>query len=114
YGSTNSEANRELCGRIWSSLRRQGLVVEREVTQLFDPVAGVFLADRFVKGKCPKCGTPDQYGDNCEACGAAYAATDLVEPKSVHTGASPEIRSAPHFFVQIEQMREFLAEWTSW
>ncbi len=113
YGSTNSEANRELCGRIWSSLRRQGLVVEREVTQLFDPVAGVFLADRFVKGKCPKCGTPDQYGDNCEACGAAYAATDLVEPKSVHTGASPEIRSAPHFFVQIEQMREFLAEWTS-
>ena len=70
YGSTNSDANRELCGEVWSSLRKAGLVAERDVTQLFDAKAGVFLADRFVKGKCPRCGTPDQYGDSCDKCGS--------------------------------------------
>lgn len=112
YGSTNSPENRALCESIWSSLREAGLVVQRDVTQLFDPKAGVFLADRFVKGSCPNCGTSDQYGDNCESCGAAYAATDLVAPKSVHTGVTPEVRSAPHAFVQIERLHEFLNEWT--
>lgn len=112
YGSTNSEENRARCAEIWAALRRQGLVVEREVVQFFDPEAGVFLADRFVKGTCPKCGAPDQYGDSCERCGAAYSATDLVNPRSAHTGARPEVRSAPHFFVQIEQLHDFLEEWT--
>ncbi len=111
FGSTNSDSNRELCAQVWAGLRQKGLVVEREVTQLFDPKAGVFLADRFVKGSCPKCSAVDQYGDNCENCGAAYAATDLADPKSVYTGATPEARSAPHYFVEIEQLHEFLTEW---
>ena len=112
YGSTNSDANRELCAIFWQRLEAAGLIAVREVTQLFDPEAGVFLADRFVKGKCPRCGTPDQYGDNCEHCGAAYAATDLVEPRSVYSGAAPELRASSHHFVQIEQLHEFLESYT--
>ena len=112
YGSTNSDANRELCALFWERLSAAGLVVRRDVTQLFDPDAGVFLADRFVKGKCPRCGTADQYGDNCENCGAAYAATDLIEPRSVYSGGIPEVRAAPHYFVQIEQLHEFLEAYT--
>src|SRR5690606_23005363 len=112
YGSTNSPANRELCGYFWRKLREAGRVVNAEVTQLFDVAQGVFLADRFVKGTCPKCGATDQYGDNCEKCGATYSATDLVNPKSVHTGTTPEVRSAPHCFVQVEQLHEFLSAWT--
>src|ERR1043165_292767 len=77
YGSTNSDSNRVLCAEFWRALRGAGLVVERDVTQLFDPQAGVFLADRFVKGTCPRCGTPDQYGDSCENCQSTYAPTDL-------------------------------------
>src|SRR5262245_36585660 len=69
YGSTHSEETRVLCGEIWQALRQKGLVSEKEVTQLFDPKAGVFLADRFVKGACPRCGAPDQYGDSCDRCG---------------------------------------------
>ena len=112
YGSTNSPSNRALCAEFWRALRQANLVVEREVTQLFDPEAGVFLADRFVKGSCPRCGSPDQYGDSCERCQSTYAATDLKEPRSTLTGATPEIRSAKHFFVQIEALHEFLTEWT--
>ena len=112
YGSTNSDANRELCGIFWQRLEAAGLIAVREVTQLFDPTEGVFLADRFVKGKCPRCGTPDQYGDNCESCGAAYAATDLIEPRSVYSGAPPELRASTHHFVQIEQLHDFLAAYT--
>ncbi len=112
YGSTNSEANARLCHEIWGKLRAAGLVSEREVTQLFDPKAGVFLADRFVKGTCPKCGAPDQYGDSCEKCGSAYTAADLKEPKSTLSGATPEVRSAMHLFVDIEKTRPFLDEWT--
>ena len=112
YGSTNSERNREYCAEIWSALRKNGFVVERDVTQLFDPKAGVFLADRFVKGSCPKCGTPDQYGDSCDNCGSTYAPTELKDPVSTLSGARPEIRSAPHLFVQIEKLHGFLTEWT--
>ena len=112
FGSTNSAHNRALCGEIWSSLRQKELVVEREVTQLFDPKAGVFLADRFVRGTCPKCGTPDQYGDSCDSCGSTYTPADLKDPVSTLSDARPEIRSAPHFFVQIEKLHDFLASWT--
>ncbi len=112
YGSTNSAENYELCQQIWSSLRQQGLIVEREVSQLYDPQAGTFLADRFVKGTCPKCKSPDQYGDNCDKCGATYSPADLIDPKSVHSGATPEIRSALHLFVELEQLHGFLEEWT--
>jgi methionyl-tRNA synthetase len=112
YGSTDSDSNRRLCGEIWSRLRARGLVVSRDVQQLYDPQAGVFLADRFVKGTCPKCNTADQYGDSCEQCGAAYTPADLVDPVSTLSGARPEVRSAEHLFVTLEPLHEFLTTWT--
>jgi methionyl-tRNA synthetase len=112
YGSTHSQANRELCGVFWKSLRAAGLVSEREVTQLYDPKAGTFLADRFVKGTCPKCKSPDQYGDSCDKCHSTYAPTDLIDPVSTLSGATPELRAANHLFINTEQMRPFLTEWT--
>jgi len=112
YGSTDSDANSRLCGEIWSRLRARGLVVSRDVQQLYDPQAGVFLADRFVKGTCPKCQAADQYGDSCEQCGAAYTPADLVDPVSTLSGARPEVRSAEHLFVTLEPLHDFLATWT--
>jgi methionyl-tRNA synthetase len=112
YGSTNSEENRALCGEFWVALRDAGLVREEIVSQLFDAEAGIFLADRFVIGTCPKCGEPDQYGDSCDKCSATYAAADLIDPRSTFTGAAPEMRKSPHVFVQIEKFHEFLDEWT--
>lgn len=112
YGSTNSPQNRELCHRIWKSIRAAGLVAERDVEQLYDPQAGTFLADRFVKGICPKCGSADQYGDNCDKCGATYSPADLVQPKSTLSGATPELRKAKHLFIELEQLHEFLSGWT--
>lgn len=112
YGSTHSSQNRDLCHLIWKSLREDGYVVEREVTQLFDPEAKQFLADRFVKGTCPKCREPNQYGDSCDKCGSTYSATDLIDPVSTLSGSKPEIRSAAHLFVQIERLHAFLEEWT--
>jgi methionyl-tRNA synthetase len=112
YGSTNSESTRAVCHEVWAALRAKGLIVERDVTQLFDPVANTFLADRFVKGTCPKCGAADQYGDNCDKCASTYSPTDLIDPVSTLSGAKPEIRTAAHLFVQIEQLHEFLTEWT--
>ncbi len=112
YGSTNSEANRALCHEVWSALNEAGVVVRRDVEQLFDPEAGMFLADRFVKGTCPKCKTPDQYGDSCDKCGSTYAAADLIDPESTVSGAKPERRTAEHVFVQIERLHDFLREWT--
>jgi methionyl-tRNA synthetase len=112
YGSTDSPANRRLCGEIWATLRERNLVAARDVEQLFDEQAGVFLADRFVKGTCPKCGAGDQYGDSCERCGAAYTPADLVDPVSTLSGTRPTVRSAPHLFVRLEPLHAFLAEWT--
>ncbi|MCA9220137.1 MAG: class I tRNA ligase family protein, partial [Planctomycetales bacterium] len=104
YGSTNSEQNRQLCHRIWKSLRDGGYVVESDVTQLFDPVAKTFLADRFVKGTCPRCKAPDQYGDSCDKCGSTYSPTELVDAKSTLSGATPEVRTAKHLFITIEKL----------
>ncbi len=112
YGSTNSPENYELGKVFWTALRQAGLVIERDVSQLFDPVAGTFLADRFVTGTCPRCKSPDQYGDNCVKCNATYSPADLIDPKSVHSGATPEVRSSPHLFVELEQLHGFLEEWT--
>ena len=112
YGSTNSSENRELGTRIWQSLRDANLVVERQIEQLFDPEAGIFLADRFVSGTCPRCEAEDQYGDNCEKCGHTYVATDLINPVSTLSGTTPELRETTQLFVQIEQLHEFLDEWT--
>jgi methionyl-tRNA synthetase len=114
YGSTHSNENRELCGEVWQSLRRAGMVHERDVQQLYDPVAGVFLADRFVKGTCPnpQCNAPNQYGDSCDVCGHTHSPAELIHPVSTLSGATPEMRSAPHLFVEIEQVHAFLEEWT--
>ncbi len=112
YGSTNSPETRQVCAEIWAALRKAGLVEEQEVTQLFDAQAGTFLADRFVKGTCPKCNSPNQYGDSCDKCGAHYNPTDLIEPVSTLSGSKPEVRKADHLFVHIEKLHGFLEEWT--
>ncbi len=88
YGSTNSDENRQLCGEIWQALRQGDLIVENDVAQLFDPEAGTFLADRFVKGTCPKCGAADQYGDNCDKCGS-YLSRDGSDRSGQHACREP-------------------------
>ena len=112
YGSTNSPENRECCATIWNGLRQADLIVEKEVTQLYDTKAGTFLADRFVKGTCPKCGSADQYGDSCDKCGSTYSPSDLKDPVSTLSGTKPELRSAKHLFVKIEGLHPFLEQWT--
>ncbi len=112
YGSTNSPENYELCKEIWESLRTADLIAERDVEQLFDPVAGTFLADRFVKGNCPICKAEDQYGDNCSKCSATYSPTELINPVSTLSGATPITKSASHLFVQLEKQHAFLEQWT--
>ncbi len=112
YGSTHSPENRTLCTEIWKAMRAAGLVHEEAVTQLYDVAVGTFLADRFVKGTCPKCKSPNQYGDSCDKCGAHYSPTDLIEPVSAVSGSTPELRTANHLFIDIEQLHDFLGEWT--
>ena len=112
YGSTHSDSNRDLVNAIWKALRDGGHVAEREVTQLYDPQAGIFLADRFVEGTCPRCGSPGQYGDACDRCNSVYTPDELVDPVSTITGARPELRSAPHYFVTLEHFHAFLEDWT--
>jgi methionyl-tRNA synthetase len=110
YGSTNSPENREYCREIWAALRRDDLVSQQEVSQLYDPVAGTFLADRFVRGTCPNCKSPDQYGDSCDKCNEHYGPTDLIDPVSTLSGAKPEVRTASHLFVNIERLHGFLED----
>jgi methionyl-tRNA synthetase len=112
YGSTHSPSNQRLVNEVWAALRSGGHTASREVTQLYDTEAGIFLADRFVKGSCPRCGAGDQYGDNCDACGAVYGPEELLDPKSTISGTRPELRSATHYFVELEGFHDFLAEWT--
>ena len=112
YGSTNSAENKECCATIWQGLRAANLIVEKEVSQLYDVKAGTFLADRFVKGTCPNCKSPDQYGDSCDKCGHTYSPADLIDPISTLSGTKPELRSAKHLFVQIESLHAFLEMWT--
>ncbi len=111
YGSTHSEENRQLCHQIWEQALAKKMIDSRDVQQLYDPEQNTFLADRFVKGKCPKCGAPDQAGDNCDKCGHTYSAIELIDPVSTISGAQPEIRSAPHFFFQLEKCREVVEAW---
>ncbi|MBN2194175.1 MAG: methionine--tRNA ligase [Polyangiaceae bacterium] len=113
YGSTHSESNRRLAHEIWAAHRASGLVFEQSVEQLFDPERGVFLADRFVRGTCPHCGAEGQAGDNCSSCGRTYAPTDLKDPISTLSGATPVVRSAQHLFVDLERQRPFLADWVA-
>lgn len=111
YDSTNSTANRELTELFYSRLEAAGHIGRRSVAQFYDPAKGMFLPDRYIKGICPNCGTADQYGDNCESCGATYAPTDLKEPKSVLSGATPEMRDSEHFFFEVGRFEGFLREW---
>jgi methionyl-tRNA synthetase len=111
YDSTNSARNRALTEGIYARLDANGHIARRSVEQFYDPVKGMFLPDRYVKGICPNCGTPDQYGDNCEHCGATYAPTDLKEPRSVLSGATPELRESEHFFFEVGQFADFLRTW---
>jgi len=112
YGSTNSEQTRQICGEIWEKVSRKGLVVDKSVEQFYDPESETFLADRFVRGTCPSCGATDQYGDHCEKCLTNYAPTDLVDPKSTLSGATPELRKAPHKLIDLERLHDFLDGWT--
>lgn len=112
YGSTHSEENFALCKEFWTAIKAAGLVKERDIQQLYDPEAKTFLADRFVTGTCPKCGSERQYGDSCDKCGGTYSTIDLVHPQSTLSGATPEIRTARHLFIELEQLHPFLDEWT--
>jgi len=111
YDSTHSAANRQLTEEIYAKLQQRGVIAVRSIQQLFDPERQMFLPDRYIKGECPKCGTPDQYGDNCENCGATYSPTDLKNPRSVVSGAAPELRDSEHYFFQLGQFTEFLSDW---
>ena len=111
YDSTHSSANRELTESFYARLEAGGHIARRSVAQFYDPEKGMFLPDRYIKGICPNCGTPDQYGDNCENCGATYAPTDLKEPKSVLSGATPELRDSEHYFFEVGRFESFLREW---
>jgi len=113
YDSTHSAGNRALTEAIYARLDNNGHISRRSVAQLYDPVKGMFLPDRYVRGICPNCGTPDQYGDNCENCGATYSPTELKSPYSVVSGATPELRESEHFFFEVGQFEGFLRQWLS-
>ncbi|WP_248797182.1 methionine--tRNA ligase [Pseudomonas sp. MWU13-2105] len=112
FHSTHAEENRELSTQIYLRLRDAGHIATRSITQYFDPEKQMFLADRFIKGTCPKCGTEDQYGDNCEKCGATYAPTDLKNPKSAISGATPVLKDSQHFFFKLPDFQAMLQTWT--
>jgi len=112
YHSTHSEENRELSALIYTRLKENGFIKNRTISQLYDPEKGMFLPDRFVKGTCPKCKAPDQYGDNCEVCSATYSPTELIDPKSVVSGATPVMRDSEHFFFDLPEFSAMLQAWT--
>jgi methionyl-tRNA synthetase len=115
FHSTDSPENTELAQEIYRRLRKEELIDVRSIEQFYDPVKGMFLPDRYIKGECPKCGAKDQYGDSCEVCGAVYGPTELKNPYSTLTGAKPEIRSSEHYFFLLSDARcvQFLREWTA-
>ncbi|QMV13808.1 methionine--tRNA ligase [Vibrio spartinae] len=112
YHSTHSEENRELSSLIYQQLKTNGFISSRTISQLYDPEKEMFLPDRFVKGTCPKCHSEDQYGDNCDACGETYSPTDLINPKSAVSGATPVMKDSEHFFFDLPQFADMLKAWT--
>jgi methionyl-tRNA synthetase len=114
WHSTDAPENHQLAQDIYRALRKQGLIAERTIEQFYDPLKGMFLPDRYIKGECPKCGAKDQYGDSCEVCGAVYAPTELKHPYSALSGATPVLKSSAHYFFQLSSPRcvEFLQAWT--
>ena len=113
WHSTHSKENTELSQDIYRKLKANGLIYSKKIEQFFDPVKGMFLADRYIKGECPVCGTKDQYGDACENCSSVYSPTQLINPYSTLSGAKPELRSSDHLFFKLSDERcvEFLREW---
>lgn len=111
YYSTHSDENRHFSAEIYQLLQQEGYIAKRAISQLFDPVKQMFLPDRFVKGDCPKCGTSDQNGDNCEACGATYSPTELKNPRSAVSGATPIERESEHYFFKLPEFTALLREW---
>ncbi len=112
YHSTHSPENRELATLIYGRLRDAGLIEVRTIEQMFDPERGMFLPDRFIRGECPRCNAADQYGDSCERCGATYAPTELRNPVSVLSGATPVHRESEHHFFRLDACEDFLRAWT--
>lgn len=114
WHSTDGPENHELAQDIYRALRKEGLITERSIEQFFDPVKNMFLPDRYIKGECPKCGAKDQYGDSCEVCGAVYSPTELKNPYSALTGATPVLKTSVHYFFQLSSQRclDFLKDWT--
>jgi len=113
YHSTHSDENKELSQGIYRTLRDSGHITTRTISQAYDPEANMFLPDRFIKGTCPKCGAEDQYGDNCEACGATYDTTDLKDPYSVVSGATPIKKDTEHYFFKLADFEDMLKSWTT-
>jgi len=115
WHSTDGPENHELAQDIYRALRKQGLIAERVIEQFFDPLKSMFLPDRYIKGECPKCGAKDQYGDNCDNCGAVYAPTELKNPYSALSGATPVLKTSTHYFFQLSSPRclDFLQQWTA-
>ncbi|WP_242513236.1 methionine--tRNA ligase [Halochromatium salexigens] len=112
YHSTHSDENRHYASLIYARNRDAGHIAKRTIEQAYDPVEQMFLPDRFIKGECPKCGAADQYGDNCEACGASYSPAELKNPRSAVSGAVPEQRSSEHYFFRLADFEPMLKAWT--
>ena len=113
YHTTHSEENEALVRDIYQRLRAKGDIYTKTITQAYDPVENIFLPDRYVKGTCPKCQTADQYGDSCEACGATYSPTDLLNPVSAISGATPIEKESEHYFFDLKKYESFLQNWTT-
>ena len=112
YHSTHSDENRYFSELIYTRLRDKGHIATREIEQMYDPEKGLFLADRFIKGTCPKCKAEDQYGDNCEKCGATYTPAELIDPRSAISGATPVMKTSEHYFFKLQDFADFLQDWT--
>ncbi|USE38517.1 methionine--tRNA ligase [Endozoicomonas sp. SCSIO W0465] len=112
YYSTHSEENRKLSEAIYLALKEKGHIVSRNIIQAYDPEKAMFLADRYIKGDCPKCGASDQYGDNCEVCGATYSPAELKNARSAISGAAPVEKESEHFFFKLSDFDAFLKQWT--
>jgi len=114
WHSTDGPENHQLAQQIYLDLKKAGLIETKTIEQFFDPEKNMFLPDRYIKGACPRCGTKDQYGDNCENCGAVYAPTDLINPYSALSGATPVLKNSEHFFFRLSDQRcvDFLEKWT--
>ena len=112
FHSTHSPENQAFSESIYTALEANGHIEKRSIKQLFDPEKQLFLADRYIKGVCPKCKASDQYGDNCESCGSTYSPSELIDPRSTISGAVPVERESEHFFFDLPQFRGMLRAWT--